>query len=124
MLKRCSYCETPKPLESFHRSAEMKGGLHSHCKDCRRILNTTNKYGISREDLLSLIKKQNGLCAICKTAATFSSRKLSVDHDHRTGQVRALLCNHCNVGLGAFRDDVELMQKAIRYLKKFTTRAN
>ena len=45
-------------------------------------------------------------------------RLLSVDHHHATGQMRGLLCNHCNVGLGNFKEDVSYLEAAIEYLKK------
>lgn len=51
-------------------------------------------------------------CAICGQA----SSRLSVDHDHRTGNARGMLCTHCNLGLGSFRDDPAVLRRAIRYL--------
>jgi hypothetical protein len=65
--------------------------------------------------------KQQGLCAICfKGVSGMSSSKvrLSVDHDHKTGKIRGLLCGACNVGLGHFKDDVSVLKKAIEYLEE------
>lgn len=45
---------------------------------------------------------------------------LAVDHDHKTGQVRSLLCNRCNAGLGFFREDITLLEKAVEYIQKWT----
>jgi hypothetical protein len=59
-----------------------------------------------------LTRWQQGCCAICQE----SGRQLVVDHDHATGQVRALLCPACNHGLGRFRDDPARLQRAIAYL--------
>lgn len=61
---------------------------------------------------------QGGLCAVCRIAPA-----AHVDHDHATGRVRGLLCFNCNGGLGQFRDDVKVMQRAIRYLSDHFGRA-
>lgn len=82
------------------------------------------KYGISVEEYFSMYDAQNGKCEICgeeeKSIEPKSGniRKMSVDHCHETGKVRALLCSHCNSGLGRFKDNIEVMQKAIEYIKK------
>jgi hypothetical protein len=61
----------------------------------------------------ALSEKQQNACAICRRV--FSAVP-HVDHDHQTGQVRGLLCNSCNLGLGLFQDDVERLQNATKYL--------
>lgn len=64
----------------------------------------------------------DGACAICGESETAKSpidgavKRLAVDHDHRTGQVRGLLCSTCNNGLGCFKDNIQLMKRAIDYL--------
>jgi hypothetical protein len=73
-------------------------------------------YGISPEDLRALDQKQAGACAICRRPPS-GQRGLHVDHDHRTGTVRGLLCHGCNTGLGSFRDDPELIVAALSYLQ-------
>ena len=74
------------------------------------------KYGISLEEFEILLDKQQGMCAICGRPWG-AGRNDGVDHDHKTGVVRGLLCTMCNAGLGHFSDDVELMRKAISYLE-------
>jgi hypothetical protein len=59
---------------------------------------------------------QNGCCAICGVHQSEVSKRFSVDHNHSTGKVRGLLCNHCNRGLGHFRDDPMLLEFAAQYL--------
>ena len=59
--------------------------------------------------------KQGGKCGICGDLPT--SRRLSVDHDEKTGANRGLLCTRCNVGLGYFKDNIEILKHAIRYLE-------
>lgn len=66
---------------------------------------------ISDEDLIKL-KATQTKCLICN-----SDEKLVVDHDHKTEKIRGMLCNHCNRGLGHFRDNQELLEKAKDYLK-------
>lgn len=63
-----------------------------------------------------LAAKQEGCCAICGERT--ERKHLDVDHDHKTGQIRGLLCNSCNQGLGYFKDDQRRLCAAIDYLKK------
>ena len=62
---------------------------------------------------------QEGKCAICGREEERFARSLHVDHDHKTGQVRGLLCHGCNVGMGSMGDDIGVLQKSIEYLEKF-----
>lgn len=79
------------------------------------------QYGITVEEFKLMETAQNGMCAICGKMNNISrhgSRKdLCVDHDHETGRIRGLLCAHCNVALGNFRDSIENLENAIRYLR-------
>lgn len=80
------------------------------------------KYGITLQEYNSMLKQQNGVCAICgeheTTVIKGKVMSLSVDHCHTTNKVRGLLCNHCNHAIGKLKDDVALLEKAIAYLKK------
>ncbi len=78
------------------------------------LAESCRKFGITPSTLEALEKWQDGKCAICRTPFTFG--KPTVDHCHRTGRVRGLLCFHCNTGIGQLRDDPKLIRKAIRYL--------
>ncbi len=70
-----------------------------------------------------MLKKQDGKCAICKKVETSVNKKtnkfkdLSVDHCHKTGKIRGLLCSRCNSGLGFFKDDLEIIKNAGLYLE-------
>jgi hypothetical protein len=65
----------------------------------------------------NIINSHRGVCDICGIDNPGKSRKnFSIDHDHKTGIVRGLLCHSCNVGLGHFSDNIELLEKAIKYL--------
>ena len=64
-----------------------------------------------------MFEEQGGRCAICSTEEPGGNgNHFSVDHNHKTGKVRALLCNHCNTGLGKFQDDPDLLRIAQLYL--------
>lgn len=71
--------------------------------------------GITIADYDALFEEQNGVCAIC--GGTNNTKALAIDHDHETGYIRGLLCDCCNLGIGHFRDNIELLRNAIRYLK-------
>jgi len=74
-----------------------------------------SRYGLSLEDWTELLLKQNGKCAICE--CELIGKIAHTDHDHETDAVRGILCNHCNRGLGGFRDDPKFLRKAIEYLR-------
>ena len=65
-----------------------------------------------------MLEDQGGVCAICKGPPNGRYDKYVIDHDHRTGNVRGLLCNNCNAAIGFLRDDVELVDAAARYLRE------
>lgn len=80
-------------------------------KDAIRDRGLRYLYGISMEEFEKLAKRQAWRCAICE-----QKKKLSVDHDHQTGEIRGLLCASCNCGLGYFQDDPGLLASASSYL--------
>lgn len=80
------------------------------------------KYGITYEEYLIMFNEQNGKCFICGEAEPVkredkSPRWLSVDHCHKTGKVRKLLCTKCNHGLGNFNDNPDLLKRACEYVQ-------
>ena len=78
------------------------------------------KYGITRSELDAMVEQQAGKCAICGGAPTGKGSRLHVDHCHATGQLRALLCHHCNTLLGLAGDDPARLRAAAEYLEKHT----
>jgi hypothetical protein len=74
-------------------------------------------YGISLDSFNELLEIQNGKCAICRQPES-KKQRLSVDHDHNTGEVRGLLCFACNAGIGFLQDSSKVLQKAAKYLKE------
>lgn len=82
------------------------------------------KYSIGKVEYDAMLAAQNGVCAICCKAESFINKKttklqeFSVDHDHKTGAVRGLLCVRCNRMLGYARDDKNILRQAILYLER------
>ena len=122
--KYCSLCNTNKSIEEFEIHKSTKDGRRYCCRDCKkevakkyrnpkkaRELQFRKKYNITLDERNKLSKKQNGKCVICG-----SDEPLVIDHDHETGKIRGLLCNLCNVGLGSFKDNIDSLNNAIRYL--------
>lgn len=66
-----------------------------------------------------LILKYNNKCALCKVDQSQLKVKLNIDHNHKTGQIRGLLCNNCNRGIGHLQENLETIQNALNYLKEF-----
>lgn len=75
------------------------------------------RYGLTVEKFFKILKKQKQRCAMCQEKF-LCSKHTHVDHDHKTGKVRGLLCAACNRGLGFLRDSITIFQQGIRYLKK------
>lgn len=132
-MKRCAKCKKRRQRRSFWKNGCKADGLQSQCKHCRKQGNPiwwqkykatpgfADKranyrrlliYGITPDDFKKLLAKQKGKCAICKKR----KQTLHVDHNHKTGKVRGLLCGNCNRGLGLFFDNKKFLQAAIIYL--------
>lgn len=141
-MKRCGYCKTAKPLSEFHRNRANRDGYAGRCKPCRmdtqdyygrdgqagkvnydRAHHLFATYGLSVREYEALLAAQGGRCAICRTDEPTPTRGRAawrVDHDHSTGQVRGLLCNNCNSGLGMLGDSPERLSSALAYLLQST----
>lgn len=92
-------------------------GISAASPEYARAWDLRKKYGMTVERLEEMRAEQDDRCAIC--AADFSEVKMCIDHDHRTGKVRGLLCDGCNKGLGAFDDDIAALERAAAYLEMF-----
>jgi hypothetical protein len=75
-------------------------------------------FGISIEEYNRIFELQNGCCAICGKHQSELTHTLCVDHNHNTGEVRGLLCSNCNVGIGSFHENIEVLHSAIDYILK------
>ncbi len=133
--QRCLECCEFKEIGSFYHNKQLNKP-YSKCKACvcarnkkwrdepknRIRKNEGNKrnhllrtFGLKWSDYTDMHEDQQGLCMICNKPQ--SGRKLAVDHNHSTGEVRGLLCDGCNRGLGYFKDNPALLEGAITYLR-------
>lgn len=138
--KQCRKCGKTKETTEFYPHKYNKDGFFNRCKVCERDLkkgtqkqarksdpnrfkgyDLQKSFGISFETYNKMLTEQNGVCAICKKPETHvrlgKVTTLRVDHCHKTGKNRKLLCNMCNGGLGFFQDNPELLLTAAQYLK-------
>ena len=76
------------------------------------------RYGISLKEYYQRLSSQNGLCAICGSSVSETRRRFHVDHDHKTGEIRGILCHRCNVALGMVQDNIKILSLMIKYLEK------
>ena len=141
--KLCTKCNRILSVDKFDKSSKRSNGLQLFCKECgykekKNAYDTYRKaevclsarktrlkadYGMTIEQYDEMIKEQKGLCAICgrkpqKGGNQFVKNFLVIDHDHKTGKVRGLLCSECNLGLSKFEDNPKYFENAIKYLKE------
>jgi hypothetical protein len=124
----CPDCKTAKPLSDFPRNRSGRGGYGGYCRPCHsargratyiRLYGSTReyhlrrRYGIGQAEVDAMLAAQGGVCAACKT-----DEPKHVDHDHRTGRVRGMLCFLCNQALGNVRDDARRLHGLIDYLHR------
>lgn len=118
-------CNRTKATRLFYASTKRKGGVSPYCKSCykrqqsseisrgkRKASDLKRRYGLGWKDYTALVINQGGKCGSCKSA----DYPLVVDHDHRSGTVRGLLCHKCNRAIGSLGDSVEGLKAALRYL--------
>jgi|JI10StandDraft_1071094.scaffolds.fasta_scaffold11408_5 hypothetical protein len=142
--RECTRCHVFKPWSEFCKNRQSKSGHRPECRPChtddtirhrsdrravdpdawdsrRSDISMKHRHGISPAEYNGMLEAQGGGCAICGSPDARTKRKghrpLVVDHDHKTGAVRGLLCDPCNNGLGRFDDDIERLKKAAHYLE-------
>lgn len=142
MILTCSNCEEAKTIAEFPGRVRSGGTVcyGRQCKACRskrtmsyakrnpektrvynRVARLKKKHGLSVDDVRMMEERQKGKCAICSepigdAVVTRGDRTLAIDHCHRSGKVRGILCRGCNVGLGCFHDRHDLLIRASLYL--------
>lgn len=141
-FKPCRICLQVKALHLFHKQPKCKDGHFNVCKICAhaRLISyrkdpekkkkfceygrnsvLKKRYGLCREEFERMKFNQNNQCLICGNSPNMegpvNQRTLSVDHCHKTGKIRGLLCQLCNRGIGLFRERQDLLINACEYLK-------
>lgn len=104
---------TPEFQNKF-RSPEQKIAR----KERTRNYDLKTQYNLSIDDYTKMLEKQNFKCYGCKITVSELGKNLVIDHNHKTGKIRGLLCQHCNLLLGNAKDNIEILQNLIEYLKK------
>jgi len=141
-MKKCTKCQKEKPLNEFyasraecilcHKNAAkvyyyQRGGKELQRTNYKPIVHRRSRlkltYGISLTEFENLLVNQNSKCLICLDAF-LSDSDACIDHDHRTNQIRGLLCRSCNRGVGYFRDNPIFLRKAAEYLDGFIREGN
>lgn len=141
MEKKCRSCNEVKDISHFFKNSQGRDGYNDSCKECiaaarkekrrmeRAYLNALSAdarkdadfrrhYGITLAAYDNLLRAQGGGCAICGRSPDEFKRAFAIDHDHKTGVIRGILCPDCNRGLGGFHDSPELLRKAAGFLEK------
>lgn len=125
LQKVCHECRCPKPHSEFNAAKGTRTGLNDKCRDCakrwhrtrgaqlKRINHLKTKYGMTIDDWDRMYAQQGGKCACCKDEFGMLP---AVDHCHKTGAVRGILCSECNTGLGFLGDSVDGLSQAETYL--------
>lgn len=145
MTKACTKCGTIKPLDKFYKKAKCHQTATSkhmgQCKECynQKVLkyqqanpkrtaatmwksHLKTRYGITVEQYDAIAAAQDGKCAICGCVED-DGRKLALDHNHKTGKTRELLCIRCNLLIGRCDESILLLAKAAMYLQKHNDEA-
>lgn len=136
--QRCSTCQEVLAFSHFCKAKSSYTGYNYRCKPCQKISTVVRRVtrkktnqpvvhllGLTQDEYNRKFEAQGGVCAICGqpetgTAGVYKTpRRISIDHNHDTGQIRDLLCYQCNSGLGYFKDNPELLEKAANYLKRW-----
>ena len=131
--KVCGRCNEFKGREEFYKDSSRKDNTSSYCKPCMKLKNNfwrknnpekINKssiwyrrkisYGLSKDSFFKMLEIQKNCCAICSDTI---DEKCHVDHDHKTGAVRGLLCRTCNTGIGMLKDSPDILLRASQYLR-------
>lgn len=134
-MKECKTCNTEKELTEFFACSKTKAGYRPNCKTCtqekdkarrqanpekqrkiRRKAHLKAKYGVTPEWLEQRLEELDHKCPLCATPIA-EGYNLAIDHCHTTGEVRDVVCRSCNIAMGMFKDNPELIEKAVQYLK-------
>ena len=128
-LRFCTRCEKFKDPDLFGKDSGAKDKKLSFCRECARgtrkgrsyssseklTIHLKHLYGITAEEYAQMLEQQQGVCAICNRPP--GKRRLHVDHCHKTGKIRGLLCLRCNRVLGFMRDDPQLLHAMADYVE-------
>ena len=136
----CNKCKKEKPTSAFFKESKFTRGYRYSCKECeahrfityrnkpenkiratenRRRWTRATRYNFPNDLYEKRLEEQGNVCAICKTDTPGGRGQFHADHDHKTNQPRGVLCHNCNVALGNFKDNPEILKAAVDYLERW-----
>lgn len=128
----CRYCNIEKESSEFSPDNRISHKRQTICKKCKaewmrldrikrpdvyKEADIKKSYGIDLTTYNKISESQGHICAICGKKERMRNRNLHIDHNHKTGIIRGLLCGNCNVGIGNFKEDINVLKSAIIYLE-------
>lgn len=113
--KVCSKCEVRKSFDDYSKRAGRKD-YQSYCKACDAIYQRTKRLGITNDEFLAIMAQQADACGACGDLLRMGTGQYAVDHCHKTGRVRGVLCGNCNLALGHLKDDPRRILALVEYL--------
>lgn len=129
-MKRCTKCGVEQELEAFARNRTKPDGRQGHCKKCfkamhleegKRDRRLQKRLGLEPGSYQKMLKEQGGVCKICGMDPSNQTIKrkyrLAVDHCHKTGKVRGLICITCNLVVAWLENCPEVLPLALKYLE-------
>jgi hypothetical protein len=131
--KVCSGCKVEKDLSLFPNDKRVKSGIKAQCKACVSVINKKNReirgwtekdrdvrlqraFGLKPGQYAEMLEEQDYKCAVCGATEQENKKRLAVDHCHKTGKIRKLLCHKCNCALGMVDDNKDTLSSLISYL--------
>ena len=136
-FKQCvpAGCGKHMPVFLYGKDKSRKDGLNPYCTPCSkrrgaeynakyrangqaRWMKLKHKFGFSKEDYEAMWEAQGKCCAICKTTEARGRGDFHVDHNHKTDEIRGILCAECNVGIGKLLDSPKVLKSALAYLEE------
>ena len=123
--KICNICHLLKPVDEFPKNQVQTGGRiirRPSCLECRKVIDGKRLTAAEKRRMLAKRPPDQAVfeCPICEKRSIVGITAIIVaDHDHDTGMGREWICESCNTGLGRFKDDIEILEKVIEYLKQF-----
>lgn len=131
--KVCLGCKEEKDFSLFPNDKRIKNGIRSQCKACYAAVNKKNReirgwtekdrdirlqrtFGLNLGQYAKMLEEQDYKCAVCGRTEQENNKRLAVDHCHKTGKIRKLLCHKCNCALGMVDDNKDTLSSLISYL--------
>lgn len=141
LTKNCACCKHRKLKEQFMINKQQKDGLSCYCRECQHKKSAAyreknrekiranyrsaalkfklKKFGLTLDKYVDMLIEQKGCCAICNISDIKYKRAFDIDHNHKTGKVRGLLCKQCNFLVGLSQESFLIINKLKQYLKKY-----